>query len=142
MVADAPAFETVWSHIAEIAEGSVLACHNASFDVRVLCNCLAYYNLNIPECRYLCTVKVSQRVWPELENHKLGTVCRALGIQLNHHEAGSDARAAGLILQTALKYTHSNNAETLAEKIGMRLGRITSMGVTPCSIAKGVRGNT
>ena len=52
-------------------------------------------DLKMPECRYLCTVKVSKRVWPELENHKLDTVSAALHIDLNHHEAGSDARAAG-----------------------------------------------
>ncbi len=38
----------------------------------LLCSCLAHYGLKMPECRYLCTVKVSKRVWPELENHKTG----------------------------------------------------------------------
>ena len=78
---------------------------------------------------------MSKRVWPELENHKLDTVSAALHIDLNHHEAGSDARAAGLILQAALRRTVSADADALAEKIGMRLGRISSMGKTPCSIA-------
>ena len=78
---------------------------------------------------------MSKRVWPELENHKLDTVSAALHIDLNHHEAGSDARAAGLILQAALRRTGSADADALAEKIGMRLGRISSMGKTPCSIA-------
>ena len=66
----------------------------------------------MPECRYLCTVKVSKRVWPELENHKLDTVSAALHIDLNHHEAGSDARAAGLILQAALRRTGSADRRT------------------------------
>ena len=88
---------------------------------------LAHYGLKMPECRYLCTVKVSKRVWSELENHKLDTVSAALHIDLNHHEAGSDARAAGLILQAALRRTGSADADALAEKIGMRLGRISSM---------------
>lgn len=116
-----------------IAEGSVIVCHNAMFDTNVLCSCLAHYGLKMPECRYLCTVKVSKRVWPELENHKLDTVSAALHIDLNHHEAGSDARAAGLILQAALRRTGSADADALAEKIGMRLGRISSMGKTPCA---------
>ena len=116
MVADAPSFAEV-------------------FDTNVLCSCLAHYGLKMPECRYLCTVKVSKRVWPELENHKLDTVSAALHIDLNHHETGSDARAAGLILQAALRRTGSADADALAEKIGMRLGRISSMGKTPCSIA-------
>lgn len=141
MVADAPTFDAVWQGaIGELAEGSVLVCHNAMFDTAVLCACLAHYHLPVPECRYVCTVKVAQRVWPQLQNHKLDTVSQALGIALNHHEAGSDARAAGLILQAALRETASADADELAEKIGMRLGRISCMGTVPCSIAKEFQG--
>ncbi len=142
MVKDAPAFDSVWKNIANDADGSILVCHNASFDIGVLCACLSHYHMRIPECRFVCTVKVSRRVWPELENHKLDTVSHALGIMLDHHEAGSDARASGLILQAAMKNTHTADVEVFAEKIGMKLGRISSMGVTPCSIAKDARRRT
>ena len=139
MVADAPAVDMVWNTVAQEAEGSVLVCHNAMFDTAVLCACLSHYQLPAPECRYICTVKVARRVWPALKNHKLDTVSAALGIELNHHEACSDARAAGWILQAALQETGSTDADALAAKIGMRLGRISSMGTTPCSIAKDIR---
>ena len=140
MVADAPAFDEVWQGLAADAEGSVIVCHNAAFDTGVLGACLAHYHLCVPECRFVCTVKVARRVWPGLDNHKLDTVSAALGIELDHHEAGSDARAAGLILQAALRETGSADADELAEKIGMRLGRISCMGMVPCSIAKEARG--
>lgn len=141
MVMDAPSFDVVWRQgIGELAEGSVLVCHNTMFDTAVLCACLAHYHLPVPECRYVCTVKVAQRVWPQLQNHKLDTVSQALGISLNHHEAGSDARAAGLILQAALRETASADADELAQKIGMRMGRISCMGTVPCSIAKEFQG--
>lgn len=141
MVADAPAFDQVWrSGLGELAEGSVLVCHNAMFDTAVLCACLAHYHLPVPECRYVCTVKVAQRVWPQLPNHKLDTVAGALDIALNHHEAGSDARAAGLILQAALRETACADADELARRIGMRMGRISCMGTVPCSIAKDAAG--
>ncbi|MDY3618679.1 3'-5' exonuclease [Agathobaculum sp.] len=136
MVADAPPFDLVWRHIARRADGGVLVAHNAMFDTAVLCACLSYYRMPMPDCDYLCTVKVAQRVWPDLPNHKLNTVSEALGIALNHHEAGSDARASGLILQAALRETGSADAAQLAEKIGMRLGRISCAGKTACSIAK------
>ena len=140
MVVDAPPFDAVWRTLADEAEGSVIVCHNAMFDVGVLSACLAHYHLPVPACRYVCTVKVSRRVWPDLQNHKLDTVSEALGIALDHHEAGSDARAAGLILQAALRETGSANVDELADKIGMRLGRISPMGTVPCSIAKEARG--
>lgn len=137
MVADAPLFDAVWQQLMPAVEGSVLVCHNAQFDISVLCACLAHYHLPMPDCRYLCTVKVAKRVWPDLKNHKLDTVSDALGIVLNHHEAGSDARAAGLILQAALRETGCADADALAHRIGMRLGRLSCMGTTPCSIARG-----
>jgi DNA polymerase-3 subunit epsilon len=136
MVADAPAFDEVWRGLAEDAEDSVMVCHNAMFDTAVLCTCLDYYHLPVPECRYVCTVKISQRVWPQLANHKLDTVSSALHIPLNHHEAGSDARAAGLILLAALRATGTVDAEQLAEKIGMRMGRLSCRGNVACSIAR------
>ena len=131
-----PTFPVLWELLEPILRGSVLVAHNAMFDTGVLCACLAHYGLPMPECRYVCTVKVSQRVWPDLANHKLDTVSDYLGITLDHHEAGSDARAAGLILQAALRETGAADADVLADTIGMRMGRISSMGKTPCSIAK------
>lgn len=142
MVVDAPTFDIVWRELADRVDGSVLVCHNAMFDTAVLCACLAHYHLPVPDCRYVCTVKVAQRVWPQLVNHKLDTVAGALGIALNHHEAGSDARAAGLILQAALRETGCADVDALARRIGMRLGRISCMGTVPCSIAKETRGGT
>lgn len=142
MVVDAPTFDIVWRELADRVDGSVLVCHNAMFDTAVLCACLAHYHLPVPDCRYVCTVKVAQRVWPQLINHKLDTVADALGIALNHHEAGSDARAAGLILQAALRETGCADVDALAHRIGMRLGRISCMGTVPCSIAKETRGGT
>lgn len=53
MVADAPSFAEVWEPLADIAEGSVIVCHNAMFDTNVLCSCLAHYGLKMPECPVL-----------------------------------------------------------------------------------------
>lgn len=134
-----PTFDVVWEKIRDRVEGSVLVCHNAVFDTEVLCRCLEFYHLPLPHCRYICTVKVSKKVWPGLENHKLNTVSQALGIALNHHEAGSDAHACGEILQCALAQTQSADADELAEKLQMRLGVISPEGRCSCSTAKELR---
>ena len=78
-------------------------------------------------------MKISQKVWPDLENHKLNTVAQALGIALNHHEAGSDAHACGEILQHALRQTGCVDAIELAEKIGLQLGHISPQERRGCS---------
>ncbi len=139
MLKNEPTFDQVWEQIRDEIEGSVIVCHNAVFDTEVLCRCLEYYHLPLPHCRYICTVKVSQKVWPELENHKLNTVSETLGIDLNHHEAGSDAHACGEILQCALRETGSVDADELAEKLEMRLGVISPEGRCSCSTAKEIR---
>lgn len=132
MVAAAPSFDTVWARMAADIKGSLLVAHNARFDINILYACLKHFHLQIPECRFLCTVTIARRVWPNLINHKLHTVCHALKIPLNHHEAGSDARASGLILQAALTKTGSADAEELAEKTGIYPGSIAETGITSC----------
>lgn len=135
-VQNQPTFDKIWPKICDKINGSVVVCHNAVFDTEVLCRCLEFYHLPLPTCEYICTVKVSQKVWPDLENHKLNTVSDALGIALHHHEAGSDAYACGEILQHALRKTQSSDARELAEKLGIQLGRISPEGRRSCSVAK------
>lgn len=130
-----PDFSALWPLLAEDIDGRILVCHNAVFDTAVLRKCLEFYDLPLPRCRYICTVKVAQKLWPALENHKLDTVSAALGIPLNHHEAGSDAQAAGLILTHALYQTGCGSVEALAEHLGIRLGEIGPAGSVSCSSA-------
>ena len=131
-----PNFAEVWAEIKQDIENKTLVCHNAVFDTAVLRKCLEFYNIPFPNFNYICTVKVSQKLWPDLENHKLNTVADALGITLNHHEAGSDAHACGEILQCALRETHCADAQALAEHLGMQLGVISPAGRRQCSSAK------
>lgn len=133
---DQPTFDQIWEKIREKVDGSVIVCHNAVFDTEVLCRCLEFYQIPLPTCQYICTVKVSQKVWPDLENHKLNTVAAALDISLNHHEAGSDAYACGEILQAALRETGSADAAMLANRLGIRLGVISPAQRSACSASK------
>ena len=122
-------FDEVWKLIAPEFENSMIVCHNAVFDTAVLKECLKFYGLPVPNCQYICTVQISQKVWPEMVNHKLDTVSGELGIQLNHHEAGSDAYACGEILQHALRKTGCADAVKLAEALDINLGSMDMAGV-------------
>ena len=44
------------------------------------------------------TEQESRRLLPELPDHRLNTLCGSLGIELDHHRAGSDSAACGRIL--------------------------------------------
>lgn len=129
-------FDKVWQQIKCDIENKIIVCHNAVFDTAVLVKCLEFYNIPFPEFRYICTVKVAQKMWPQLEKHKLNIVSEYLGIKLNHHEAGSDAHACGLILHYALKQSGCQSVEQLAKKLGIRLGYVSKNGRISCSCAK------
>ena len=64
-----------------------------------LAKCLAHYGIAWrPRAEYIDTVRLARAVFPELPNHRLDTVAGYLGIELNHHDAASDAMACARIL--------------------------------------------
>lgn len=99
-VRTAPKFPEVWQTIQHyFQKNRLIVAHNAAFDTKVLAGCLDYYNLLQPHYLSLCTVKTSRRLFPEMPNHRLNTVCENLNITLaNHHDALEDSRACAEIL--------------------------------------------
>ena len=97
-VADAPTFGPVWSELTPMLEGvDFLVAHNAGFDRAVLRACCAKAGLTMPPVRFKCTVKWSRRTF-DLPRANLPTVCEHLGIELDHHQALSDAEACARIM--------------------------------------------
>ena len=97
--AQAMSFPELWAHVRPLFDHSVLAAHNAPFDMHVLACCLRHYGLDhLPSYPYICTVRLGRQVYPRLPDHRLDTMCEALGIPLDHHRAGSDSRAAAFLL--------------------------------------------
>ncbi len=99
-VADAPKFPELWGKIQKYFDPSTLiVAHNAPFDCGVLSGCLEYYQLPKAHFLSLCTVRSSRKLFPEMENHRLNTVCKNLNIPLqNHHDALEDSVACAKIL--------------------------------------------
>jgi DNA polymerase III epsilon subunit family exonuclease len=97
--AKAPTFDEVWSSIGPLMQSGVLVAHNASFDMGVLSKCLRAYGFSEPDLLpCACTVQMGRRAYPALADHKLDTMCRHLGIPLDHHKADSDALACANLL--------------------------------------------
>lgn len=106
MVRDMPGFDMYWDELRPYIEHRMVIAHNASFDVRVLCKTLEHYGIKAPDFDYMCTVKLSQKAYPELESHRLNKLCGALGIDFNHHHAYDDAYAcASAFLRIAYDYS-------------------------------------
>lgn len=97
MLKDAPTFTGLWPQLVAFMEGShALLAHNAGFDRRVLHASCQALELVQPQLPFLCTLKGARRSLP-LASRALDSVCGYFGIPLDHHHAGSDARACAEI---------------------------------------------
>ncbi len=118
----APPFPEVWGRLEPIFSSGVLVAHNAPFDMGVLSKCLRHYGIDWLELApYACTCRMARRCYPELPNHKLNTLTEHLGIELDHHRAGSDSRAAALLLIDELR--RGVDIEYFTNRYDMKLGR-------------------
>ncbi|MGL5540761.1 MAG: 3'-5' exonuclease [Erysipelotrichaceae bacterium] len=93
MVENEPSFLEVITRIAPLFEGAIVIAHNAEFDIRVLSSLCRLYQVKLPPFQYACTVRVGRRVFPSFPNHRLNTMADLLDIELDHHDARSDAMA-------------------------------------------------
>ena len=104
MVLDAPVFRDVAAQFLEFIGDSVLVAHNAHFDMSFLNHEIGRvyedYRVWNPS---LCTVQLSRKLLPNIENHKLNTVANYFSIELlNHHRASDDAKATAHIFVNLL----------------------------------------
>jgi DNA polymerase-3 subunit epsilon len=110
-VQDAPSFAQIWPEVCDLIGDAVLVAHHAAFDMSVLIESLKHNGLAIPTKRYLCTMKLAQSRWC-FPSVSLGFLAPALGIELRHHDAESDAIACAKVL---LKASTECGASTLEE---------------------------
>lgn len=100
-VVDQPGFDERWAFIQPILHGAAfLAAHNAAFDKGVLYACCDLYGIARPLQPFVCTVQLARKTW-NLRPTKLPNVCEYLGLQLEHHQALSDAEACARIVLAA-----------------------------------------
>ena len=117
---DKPTFDKLWPAIYENhLKGKLVIAHNAKFDIGVLRATLDHYNIEWPELDFTCTVKISKRVWPDLQNHKLNTLAAYLGYEFKHHYALDDAEICAQVAIAAAKKRGVQSMEQLLANIGL-----------------------
>jgi len=119
--AEAPDFAAIWPELRTRLAGKIVVAHNAPFDMGVLRQCLELHGLNLPQFDYFCTVRLSQKVWPELDSHKLNAMGEYLGVDFKHHHALEDARACAAIPVAAVKRVKKNDLLQLLADCQMTL---------------------
>ena len=134
MVRNAPEWDAVWPLLADHFRDSVVVAHNAAFDIGAFRRVMELYELELPEFPYFCSCKLARRLWPELENHRLNTLCRHVGFEFQHHQAGEAAAAAAFLVHKMLEFTGADDWQTLLEYAGVTPGRVSPLECTPCRV--------
>jgi len=110
-VKDAHDFSFLWNNeIKRFIGNTMLAAHNASFDMKVLRAVLEWYELSVPELRYFCTLNLARHVWSKLESHALTELAKNFGIIYKAHNALDDALTCGKLVQMAVEEFESEKS--------------------------------
>lgn len=135
-VEDAPEFPEVMDEFADDFAGATMIAHNAAFDFSVWRSALDNYRQPYPELSYLCSVKMAQRLWPDLGSHRLNSLAAHLGISFMHHNAADDARVCALATIAMARDAGVDDITDLPARIGLTPGRLYRGGYYACSIRR------
>jgi DNA polymerase-3 subunit epsilon len=103
-VSGKPTFADAYPIIAGHLSGRIAAAHSF-FDKGALGAACRVHAQPLIETRWIDSVRVAKRAWPQLSSHRLNRLAGYLGIPHRHHDALSDARAAGHVILRAMEET-------------------------------------
>lgn len=103
-VSGQPNFAHVHAVIDGYLAGQVTVAHSY-FDKGALAAACRIHQQRPIETTWLDSVRVAKRAWPHLASHRLNVLSRFLGLRHKHHDALSDARAAGMVIVKAIDHT-------------------------------------
>jgi len=90
-------FDHIYPEIYKRLKGKTIVAHNESFDRSVLKQSMALYGIEAPDLmlhkKWECTMKTYKA--KGFKPFNLAACCHLMDIELQHHEALSDARACG-----------------------------------------------
>ncbi len=118
-VAGAPTFGDLHAVIDGHLRGRVTVAHSW-FDKGALAAACRVGDYPLIETHWLDSVRVAKTAWPQLASHRLNVLAQFLGIAHRHHDALSDARAAGLVIVRAIEHTGIDLASWLAGPVTRR----------------------
>jgi DNA polymerase-3 subunit epsilon len=123
-----PTFAELYDEMLPYFENKHMVAHNASFDMGVLLGSIKQYGLPLPSLTYSCTVQLARRVWPEAPRYGLGIISAYLGIELEHHQALSDANACAQIMIQAQQIFGTPHVDELLREVGLQPRSIDDYG--------------
>ncbi len=105
-VVNAPTLLEVREQIQKYLDKHVVVCHT-HFDRVSISQAFSKYSITASDCLWLDSARVARRTWQEFSRSGYGlyNLCSYLGYEFRHHDALEDAKAAGYIVTSAIKYT-------------------------------------
>lgn len=104
MVANADSVDVVLKSFNEFIEDYPLIGHNIDFDIKFLDNKMKKAKINFGNKKLIDTLPLSRKAFKNLDNHKLTTLIKVLGIDVNEsHRALEDAKATLFVYTTSTK---------------------------------------
>lgn len=126
----------VWNEISHLFNDKVLVAHNASFDMSVLRHSFEYFDSPYPECKYICTYRLAEIIWPDNGSYRLDSLANRLGLSFHHHQAYDDSLVCAKLLLEFLKEYEVNSIDNLLNKMNLSYGYIHPYDYTPFSVCK------
>lgn len=109
--------QLTFAHVHGVIHGRLtgrLTVAHALFDRGAVAAARCVHDRPAIETRWLDSVRVARRAWPDLDNRRLSGLARFLGLPHRHHDALSDARAAGWVIVRATEHTGLSVADWMA----------------------------
>lgn len=119
-VMNSPSFDKIFDELKPYLEDKHIIAHNATFDIGVLRACLDQYQLQHPNLEYSCSVKIARRAFPEAPRYGLSFISHFLDIQLNHHQALSDAKASAEVVLKAAQRLDCHSMNDLLKQLKLQ----------------------
>ncbi len=109
MVEKAPAFEEVAEKIHALLQDRIFVAHNVNFDYSFVKSQLDSCGFML-DCKKLCTVRLSRKIFPGLPSYSLGNLCHSLEIKnKRHHRAAGDAEATAKIFALLIQHDRDDH---------------------------------
>lgn len=111
---DALTFPEVWNTMNHYIEGEIVVAHNGcTVEFPILKSLFHFYNITLPDYKGICTLELSQQLFPYLRNHKLSTLAALFNLDFSenlHHNAQYDAEVCGFIFMKMNHLFKLNNS--------------------------------
>lgn len=123
-VKDAPTFPELWPELAEVLADQLIVAHFASFDIGALRESISLYGLKSIDAQFACTWRLARRIW-QLPSLGLGYLANEFNIELDHHDAGSDAAACAQVMLLEIASQNVATPKELFDRFEMNPGELS-----------------